>query len=54
MPLVEANYQTQPDHPSRMPLAKTNQQSQPDHPSRMPLALKLINNHNPIIHLRCH
>jgi hypothetical protein len=70
MPLIEANHQTQPDHPSWMPLAEANHQSQPDHPSWMPLAEanhqfiltiplrchwpKLIIKHNLIILLGCH
>jgi hypothetical protein len=37
MPLVEANHQSQPGHPSRMLLAEANHQSQPGRPSWMPL-----------------
>jgi len=29
MPLVEANQQSQPRHPSRMPLVEANHQAQP-------------------------
>jgi hypothetical protein len=53
MPLVEANYQTQPGYPSWMPLAEAKSSNHLGHPLRISLAEA---NHQfiPAIHLGCH